>query len=92
VLGCCDAGEIKGELHELETVTVKIIGYKAKIDSVKRSKMNKSSHTFATRHDSLSMGAKPHLPKLTLPTFKGDVTQWMSFWDSYPQQLPLVKH
>ena len=26
---------------------------------------------------------KPKLPKLTLPKFKGQVTKWGSFWDSY---------
>ena len=26
---------------------------------------------------------KPKLPKLTLPKFKGEVTQFRSFWDSY---------
>ena len=26
---------------------------------------------------------KPKLPKLTLPRFKGDITNWNTFWDSY---------
>ena len=84
VLACCDSGEIEGEIEESETVTAKIIGYKTKIDSVKRTKTNESSHTStATGHESLSVGAKPCLHKLMLPTFRGDVMRWTSFWDSY---------
>ena len=30
-----------------------------------------------------TLPAKTCLPKLGLPRFKGDVTSWMSFWDSY---------
>ena len=26
---------------------------------------------------------KPRLPKLSLPKFRGDVTNWSAFWDSY---------
>jgi len=83
VLGCCDAGEIEGEIDESETVTAKIMGYKAKIDSVKRTKTKEPSHTPIAGRESSSMVAKPRLPKLTLPTFRGDVTRWVSFWDSY---------
>ena len=31
----------------------------------------------------ISTVTRPRLPRLTLPTFKGDVTHWTSFWDSY---------
>ena len=27
--------------------------------------------------------AKAHLPKFTLPKFRGDVTAWTTFWDSF---------
>jgi len=84
VLGCCDAGEIEGEIDESETITAKIIGNKAKIHSVKRTKTNKSS---ITGHESPLMVAKPCLPKLTLPTFRGDITRWVSFWDSYESTI-----
>ena len=30
---------------------------------------------------------KPKLPKLTLPKFKGEVTQFCSFWDSYKSSI-----
>ena len=30
---------------------------------------------------------KPKLPKLTLPKFKGQVTKWGSFWDSYSSAI-----
>ena len=87
VLSCCDAGEIEGEIDESETVTAKIIGYKAKIDSVKINKTSESSHTPATGSELPSLGAKPRLPKLSLPTFRGDVTRWVSFWDSYKSAI-----
>ena len=32
-------------------------------------------------------GAKVKLPKLSLPHFSGDLTKWMSFWDSYESAI-----
>ena len=31
--------------------------------------------------------AKPRLPKLSLPKFKGYVTKWNSFWDSFKSTI-----
>jgi len=85
ILACCDPGEIESEIEESETVTAKIIGVKAKIESVKKANTSGIPHASAvSEHGSVSPSmTKPHLPKLTLPTFRGDVTRWVSFWDSY---------
>jgi hypothetical protein len=38
----------------------------------------------ATESNQISVSSlKPKLPKLTLPKFKGQVTKWGPFWDSY---------
>ena len=43
-----------------------------------------ASTTYVAMSDSseaISTVTRPHLPWLTLPTFKGDVISWKSFWD-----------
>ena len=33
--------------------------------------------------EAISTVIRPRLPRLTLPTFKGNVTPWTSFWESF---------
>ena len=45
---------------------------------------NPATSTLDTPHTpATSRGSRVRLPKLTLRTFNGDVTTWMTFWDSY---------
>ena len=45
---------------------------------------NPATSTLDTPHTpAASRGSRVRLPKLTLRTFNGDVTTWMTFWDSY---------
>ena len=37
--------------------------------------------------NAVASGAKPRLPKLVLPVFRGDVTRWITFWDSYKSAI-----
>ena len=55
---------------------------KRKIDSA-ISTPSRESDTLSTTTPSLDVSAKPRLPKLSLPKFRGDVTCWSAFWDSY---------
>jgi len=49
--------------------------YKGKIKSIKRRNSPKVTSTLpASDGTPLTGGAQAHLPKLVLPTFKGDVT------------------
>ena len=83
IMKCCDLGDIEREVQESNAITTKIIEYKARIESVKRP-VNTSEivRPAPDSTEAVSTVAKPRLPRLTLPTFKGDVTRWTSFWDS----------
>jgi len=63
ILACCDPGEIEGEIDESEAVTAKIIGFKAKINSVKRAKLSGSSHTPVSGHELPMSMLKPTPPQ-----------------------------
>ena len=85
IVSLCPEEEIEREIEDSESITAKIIESKRKIDS--RLKGNSGalperSSTGAVRSDAAIMN-RPRLPKLTLAKFRGDVTAWSSFWDSY---------
>ena len=82
---CCELGDIEREVQESDAIATKIIKYKARIKSVKRP-MNATETVCPIVSDSseaISTVTRPRLPRLTLPTFKGDVTRWISFWESF---------
>ncbi|XP_065886111.1 uncharacterized protein [Dysidea avara] len=88
VMKCCELGEIEREVQEADVIAAKIIEYKAKLKSV----MRPANNTDPTRiildpSETSSTVTRPHLSKLTLPTFKDDVTRWTSFWDSYDSAI-----
>ena len=85
IVSLCPEEEIEREIEDSESITAKIFESKRKIDS--RLKGNSGalperSSTGAVRSDAAIMN-RPRLPKLTLAKFRGDVTAWSSFWDSY---------
>ena len=48
----------------------------------------KTSNSFIVSHDSSSSTpstskVRTKLPKLGLPKFRGDITQWQGFWDQF---------
>lgn len=76
------------ELEESENVVGRIMKYKTKIEAVRK----RNSSTKADNADDITLilvpvatvqSAKPHLPKLVQPVFKGDVTQCISLWDPH---------
>ena len=84
LLKCCELGDIDREVQESDAITTKIIEYKARIESVKRPVYaTESVRPMSDSSEAASTVTRPRLPRLTLPTFKGDVTRWTSFWDSY---------
>ena len=88
VMKCCELGEIEREVQEADVIAAKIIEYKAKLESI----MRPANNTDPTRvtldpSETSSIVIRPRLPKLTLPTYKGDVTRWTSFWDSYDSAI-----
>ena len=85
IMKCCELGDIERKVQESDAIAIKIIEYKARIKSVKRP-VNTTETVLPIVSDSseaISTVTRPRLPRLTLPTLKGDVTHWTSFWKSF---------
>ncbi len=54
---------------------------------VNTSQINEVNTSQSIAMTSATTNIKPKLPKLTLPKFKGDVTKWNTFWDSYESAI-----
>ena len=85
-LSLCDIKDIAVEVDNSETVVAQIMECKGKIEAVKRRQSPVVSSTLPGAPP-LVAGAQARLPKLVLPTFKGDVTKWTSFWDSFKSAI-----
>ena len=84
-LSLCDIKDISMEVEESESVVARIMECKGKIESMK---LRRSPVVTSTVSGAPSVvGAQARLPKLVLPTFKGDVTKWTSFWDSFKSAI-----
>ena len=82
ILSKCDVGEIEHEIDELEATTAKIMNCQQKIHKAIRAPTEPSVVHTPTAVPT-STPTKPKLPKLTLPKFKGELTSWTTFWDSF---------
>ena len=71
---CCELGDIEMEVQVSDAIATKIIEYKARIESVKRP-VNTTETVHPIVLDSSEAISRPRLPRLTLPTFSGDVTR-----------------
>ena len=85
IMKCCELGDIEREVQDSDAIATKIIEYKARIESVKRPVQTTEivRPVVSDSSEPISTVTRPRLPRLTLLTFKGDVTRWTSFWDSY---------
>ena len=80
----CPVEEIEGEIEDSESIIAKIIEAKRKIDSSLKGNADEHVRSLpSTGPSDHSTVNRPRLPKLTLAKFRGDVTTWSSFWDSY---------
>ena len=84
ILSKCNMEVIKQEINESESVTAKIINCKQRIQEANKRPAEPSVATpmapAVTATNSLN---QPKLPKLTVPMFRGDLTSWTTFWDSF---------
>lgn len=84
IVSLCDLADISKEIEESEAIIARIIECKKKIND---SKSTASSEQPSIQGDLAQATAtnvvKPKLPRITLPKFRGNVTQWISFWDSF---------
>ena len=53
---------------------------------------SQSLTTFCMNANLMSSQPKAKLPKLALPKFRGEVTQWQNFWDSYNSAIHVNQH
>ena len=81
ILNRCEVDTIETEIDESELVIAKIISCNQQIDKAVAS--SPSSAAVPSRVTPTVQQAKPRLPKLLLPKFKGDVKHWTAFWDSF---------
>ena len=80
----CPVEEIEAEIEDSESIIVKIIEVKRKIDSALKGNSDERVRSLpSTGPPDHSTVNRPRLPKLTLANFRGDVTTLSSFWDSY---------
>ena len=85
---CCDLNKIEKEVQEADVIAAKVIEYKTKLGSVKQpATATEPARSTVESPGATSTVTRPRLPKLTLPAFKGDVTRWTSFWNSYDSAI-----
>ena len=84
ILSKCNVDAIEQEINESESVTDKIMSYKQRIqEAIKGSPETAITPAIVPHVTATSSLNQPKLPKLTLPKFRGDLTSWTGFWDSF---------
>ena len=86
VLSLCSVDVIQAEIEDAEKVLERVVDCQKRIQDALQTKSNgHEGHQlqFSSTSGATSNLAKAKLPKLVLPKFRGDVTKWTSFWDSF---------
>ena len=86
ILSVCEVEAIDEEIEVSEEVTASIICMKGKIENAMKANVSNQQHVGspqATAQPVSQNVVRTRLPKLSLPKFKGDVTKWNTFWDSF---------
>ena len=79
IVALCRIDEIEREIKESEATTAKLIESKRKIDDgISTLSRESATHTVPTP-SSRDISTTPQLPKLSLPKFRSDVTNWSAF-------------
>ena len=81
IVALCPEDDIEREIEDSESITAKIIEARRKIDTTLKENPRDRTHVLLPPVE--DPGTRPRLPKLTLPKFRGKVTNWSAFWDSY---------
>lgn len=94
ITSLCDLNDITKEIEDSESIVARIIECRKKIKDAKPVVISSGQQpTIYVQSDTTqshtSNVVKPRLPKLSLPKFKGDVTKWTSFWDSFNNAIHL---
>ena len=84
IISLCSVEEIEGEIKDSESIITNIIEAKRKIDLTLKGNYGEHFRSLpSTGPPDHSTVHRPRLPKLSLAKFRGEVTTWSSFWDSY---------
>ena len=86
ILSLCEVTAIDEEIEGSEAVTAAIISLKAKIENASKSNVPTQQHVGLSSQPAQPVNqnvARTRLPKLYLPKFRGNVTKWNTFWDSF---------
>ena len=89
ILTVCNVTDIEAEIEDSQRAIEKVMACKRKIDLKLKQKSSGSGDNHSESHSSTSQvpartsQAKAKLPKLTLPKFRGEFTEWNTFWDSF---------
>ena len=92
IVSLCEVSDIEGDIEEAESITAKIIECRAKIDKAITQENNIRTGSTTPTDPTVALVnplayGRTHLPKLTLPKFKGDITLSGTFWDSYKSSV-----
>ena len=87
VLSLCSIDAIQAEIEDSEKVLERVVECQKRVhEALQRHKGKSNEHENHSGQTQPTLGtnpAKAKLPKLILPKFRGDVTKWSSFWDSF---------
>ena len=90
ILSLCDVEAIQGKIEDSEKVLERGVACQKRVHDALQKLTNESNAPQGqpvAGHNSLPemplIEAKAKLPKLILPKFRGHVTRWISFWDSF---------
>ena len=86
VLSLCEVEAIDEEIERSEEVTASILHLKGKIKNASKANTSTQQHveSFQAATQLVNQNVvRTRLPKLSLPKFRGDVTKWNTFWDSF---------
>jgi len=88
VLALCAVDDIEREIDEAEVITAKILDYRRRIEVFLKPASGPATAVAAVASPSvvppvLMPAARTRLPKLELQKFRGNLTSWTSFWDSF---------
>jgi len=94
IYSLCEESEVERKVEEAEHITAKIIDDKRRIDDALNQTIGSDSTTDGASPviRDPAVFARAKLPKLVLPHFKGDVTKWTSFWDSFDSAVHQNAH
>ena len=91
ILALCPLEAIETEVQESEAIVTRTLETKRKIEE----KLNENGpgtgsspqHVVGSTIEPRYSTAQAKLPQLELPKFKGDVTTWNTFWDTYKSSV-----